>query len=130
MNLVIPECYKNPVNAVSASRVPITCSQVYADLDRALETYYQVRGVDYPIGLDDRYRNARAVDLVGDPEMACDNLKQIAKNVAVYERFSSGDTLQEQAMSVGMPVEVFESVINLQKKTLAVADVNGWNLLS
>lgn len=102
----------------------------YADLDRALQTYYQVRGVDYPIGLDDRFRGALSADLMSDPGQACDNLKQIAKNVAVYERFSCGDTLLEQASSVGMPVEVFESVLNLQKSTLAVGDLNGWNLLT
>lgn len=111
----------------------IRCAQLstpYAELDRALQTYYHVRGVDYPIGLDDRFRNASSADLLSDPGQACDNLKQIAKNVAVYERFSSGDTLVEQATSVGMPVEVFESVMNLQKTTLAVADLKGWNLLA
>jgi hypothetical protein len=108
----------------------IRCAQPYADLDRALNTYYQVRGVDYPIGLDDRFRYASSADLLSDPGQACDNLKQIAKNVAVYQCFSSGDTLVEQASSVGMPVEVFESVLNLQKTTMAVADLNGWNLLA
>lgn len=102
----------------------------YVELDRALQNYYKVRGVDYPIGLDDSFRNAGSQELLGDPDRACDNLKQIAKNVAVYERFSSGTTVEEQASSVGMPVEVFESVMNLQKSTLAVANLNGWNLLA
>ncbi|MBI3928768.1 MAG: hypothetical protein HY319_24725 [Armatimonadetes bacterium] len=102
----------------------------YADLDRALQTYYQVRQVDYPIGLDDSFRYATSAALLGDPARACDNLKQIAKNVGVYQRFSSGDTLEEQASSVGMPVEVYESVMSLQKSTLAVASLNGWNLLA
>ncbi|MGE0488543.1 MAG: hypothetical protein AB7S38_04960 [Vulcanimicrobiota bacterium] len=105
-------------------------SRTYADLDRALQTYYTVRGVDYPIGLDDRFRHASSADLLSDPLRACDNLKQIAKNVAVYEMFSSGDTVVEKATSVGMPVDVFESVMNLQKSTLAVGDLNGWNLLA
>ena len=106
------------------------CGNVYADLDRALKNYYQVRGVDYPIGLDDRFRYATSNELMADASMACDNLKQIAKNVAVYEKFSSGETVPEKAESVGMPVEVFESVMQLQKVTLAVGEVNGWNLLT
>ncbi len=106
------------------------CGNVYADLDRALKNYYQVRGVDYPIGLDDRFRHATSADLLADASTACDNLKQIAKNVAVYEKFSCGETLPEQAQSVGMPIEVFESVMHLQKVTLAVGEVNGWNLLT
>lgn len=108
----------------------MTPIRAYADLDRALQNYYQVRGVDYPIGLDDRFRFATSADLLGNPQEACDNLKQIAKNVAVYERFSCGDTIDEQALSVGMPVEVFESVLDLQKKTIAVGEINGWNLLA
>ena len=102
----------------------------YADLDRALQTYYEVRGVDYPIGLDDSFRHATSTELLSDPASACDNLKQIAKNVAVYSMFCSGTTLMEQAASVGMEPEVFESVMGLQKTTLAVGEINGWNLLT
>lgn len=102
----------------------------YAAFDRALKTYYDVRGVDYPIGLDDRFRNASSADLLQDPHSACDNLKQIVKNAAVYELFSSGDTVADKATSVGMPVEVFESVMNLQERTLAVGELNGWTLLA
>lgn len=111
----------------------ISCGQNanrYADLDRALQNYYQVRGVDYPIGLDDSFRHATSAELLSDPASACDNLRQIARNVAVYERFSSGNTVSEQAQSVGMAPEVYESVIGLQRSTLAVADLNGWNLLA
>ena len=114
---------------MTAIRCP-QASSPYADLDRALQTYYTVRGVDYPIGLDDRFRHASSADLLSDPVQACDNLKQIAKNVAVYELFCSGETEDEKATSVGMPVEVFQSVMNLQKSTLAVGEINGWNLLA
>ena len=107
----------------------ITKACAYAELDRALQTYYQVRGVDYPIGLDDSFRNASSNELLADPKRACDNLKQIARNAATYEMFSRGKTVPEKASSLGMPVEVYESVINLSKSTQAVAELNGWNLL-
>ncbi|MBI3925227.1 MAG: hypothetical protein HY319_06775 [Armatimonadetes bacterium] len=98
------------------------------EANRALSRWYGLPDSGgYPIGLDDRFRNATIEQLLEGPE-GFDRLLQLALNSQTFVDLAVGDQACERASSVGMTEAEYSAVTGLNSCVRAVGEHLGWRL--